>query len=638
MSHKNPIWQFFEKCSTDQSKAVCKICNKLYSLGSNEPKKQTLHGLKQHLSKFHEPENKQMLKRLADINDIKSEAKSRRISSCSTISIASSSSTAGSIQTTIPKMAAKNLQWPDDHDITKRIDKGIMDLLIVDMLPYSLVAGEAFQRLNFSDPQGVRKYRLKSEKFFRTSLMPQTYEKVKSKVKTLMAKSEWVSATTDIWSNESKSCSLLSFTAHFIVDHQRLKVILGACVLEENHTGQYIEQKFTEMVNEWNLKNKIFMVLRDNAPNMASAMRSHYESIGCVAHTLQLVIKQALFLDEQTKTLLKKCRKIVGHFHHSEKATRKLTECQQQCGLPQHALVQDIEIRWNSTYLMLLRILEQKSAVNLYSIEHGKIETLVTSEWELVRNLTDVLKFFYEATLDLSFDHSCVSIAIPLISLLNRKLQERADDENDEVISTMKASLHDGLNNKFSFLRGNPSLIASTLLDPRFKSKYLSSDEVDIGVREIITFLVTLENPASFTSGVDHVRAISPEPIPSISNTQQQKESLWDPHDSTSNLTNEMEAVEDRSFFFKQKLETYLTEPLMQRNANIFEYWHSSPYPSLRKAAIKYLSAPPTSVPSEQLFSAAGQIYADRRSNLHGENVEKLLFLAYNIRLFNYDY
>ena len=42
--------------------------------------------------------------------------------------------------------------------------------------------------------------------------------------------------------------------------------------------------------------------------------------------------------------------------------------------------------------------------------------------------------------------------------------------------------------------------------------------------------------------------------------------------------------------------------------------------------------------PSEHLFSAAGQIYSDRYSNLVGENAEKLLFLAYNIRLFNFNY
>jgi len=87
------------------------------------------------------------------------------------------------------------------------------------------------------------------------------------------------------------------------------------------------------------------------------------------------------------------------------------------------------------------------------------------------------------------------------------------------------------------------------------------------------------------------------------------------------------------------ELYNYLREPRIPRSANIYAYWHSSQFPPLELAARKYLSAPPTSVASEQLFNAAGQLYCcDRRSNLLGENAEKLLFLSYNIRLFNYDY
>ena len=59
---------------------------------------------------------------------------------------------------------------------------------------------------------------------------------------------------------------------------------------------------------------------------------------------------------------------------------------------------------------------------------------------------------------------------------------------------------------------------------------------------------------------------------------------------------------------------------------------------SIGSAAKKYLSSPPTSVASEQLFSSAGQVCADRRSNLKGENAEKLLFLEYSIRLFDFHY
>ena len=40
-----------------------------------------------------------------------------------------------------------------------------------------------------------------------------------------------------------------------------------------------------------------------------------------------------------------------------------------------------------------------------------------------------------------------------------------------------------------------------------------------------------------------------------------------------------------------------------------------------------YLSAPPTSTASKQLLNSAEQVYADLRSNLIGENAEKLLVL-----------
>jgi len=89
---------------------------------------------------------------------------------------------------------------------------------------------------------------------------------------------------------------------------------------------------------------------------------------------------------------------------------------------------------------------------------------------------------------------------------------------------------------------------------------------------------------------------------------------------------------------YESQLEAYLTQPRVPRSIDVYCYWHNSQFQLLEPAAKKYLSAPPTSVASEQLFSAAAQLYADRRNCLAGENAEKLLFLAYNIRLFNFDY
>ncbi|XP_044751633.1 zinc finger BED domain-containing protein 4-like [Coccinella septempunctata] len=638
MSQKNFIWQFFEKCPSDASKAICKECNKLFSLGSSEPKRQKIHGLKLHLSKFHETEHRQYLKRQSEIKEHALENKLRRSDSVNSVFSTNSDSGSKLVQTTIPNIvqaqASKTSKWPDHHDISRRIDKAIMDLIIVDMLPYTLVESEAFRRLNFTDPHGLQKYNFKSEKYFRTSLMPQTYEKVSKKVQDLIDQCDWISGTCDIWTNPPKTCSLLSLTGHFIVGPKRLKVILGAQVLENDHTGLYIEEKLREMINEWKINDKLFLLLRDNARNMVSAMRGQYESLGCMSHTLQLVVKDALFSDEEHERVIKTCRQIVGHFKRSEQASRKLNECQKQCGLPIHSMIQDIEVRWNSTYNMLERLLEQKTAINLYSLEHGRIENLSTSDWELIKNLTDVLKFFYEATLDLSFDSACISVVIPLISLLNRKLQTRSENESEDM-RNMKTRLHESMNQRFAYIKGHPALITSTLLDPRFKNLYLNSDEVDIATKEIKNHLKMYTDDISET--------ISEDPQPSCSSSiasSEKGEGLWDAHDKSSCRSLETSEMDDgdRLSNVKRLMQAYLSEPRLQRNADIYSYRNSSPFVSLRKAALKFLSAPPTSVSSEQLFSAAGQIYSDRRSNLRGENVDKLLFLTYNIRLFNYEY
>jgi len=67
-------------------------------------------------------------------------------------------------------------------------------------------------------------------------------------------------------------------------------------------------------------------------------------------------------------------------------------------------------------------------------------------------------------------------------------------------------------------------------------------------------------------------------------------------------------------------------EARLPRSTDIHALWHGSQYASLA-AAVK-VSALLTSVTSEQLVSAVKLLYADIRSKLNGDNVEKLLLLA----------
>jgi len=91
----------------------------------------------------------------------------------------------------------------------------------------------------------------------------------------------------------------------------------------------------------------------------------------------------------------------------------------------------------------------------------------------------------------------------------------------------------------------------------------------------------------------------------------------------------------------KNELDQYLQEPVCDRKTtNPLDWWagNCKRYPILAKLAKKYLGAPPTSVPSERVFSTAGLIYDDRRFSLQGDNAEKLCFLNYNFKLLNFDY
>lgn len=75
------------------------------------------------------------------------------------------------------------------------------------------------------------------------------------------------------------------------------------------------------------------------------------------------------------------------------------------------------------------------------------------------------------------------------------------------------------------------------------------------------------------------------------------------------------------------KLEIYLEEPVEGRKVDPIEWWHTyaSKYSHLSQIARDFLVIPATSVPSEQMFSIAGQILTKRRSALSESMMNALM-------------
>ena len=81
---------------------------------------------------------------------------------------------------------------------------------------------------------------------------------------------------------------------------------------------------------------------------------------------------------------------------------------------------------------------------------------------------------------------------------------------------------------------------------------------------------------------------------------------------------------------------TYLREPLINYQVgNPYQWWNDNQqrYPVLAKIARHYLSAPPTSVSSERVFSAVGNIYDDHRCRLTTDKAEMLLAIKVDTKI-----
>lgn len=151
-TNKNPIWNFYDR---KDGMAKCKFCKKNMSLGNVLPKKQTTVSIKRHLEINHPEEYTKFCEQVAN----------QQAEKPAPINLLG-------VQLTLPNFIEKNSKeyWADDSIVAKNIDKSIMDLILVDMLPYNLVEGTAFKKLNFADPEKFGKY--KKKKLKNTSEQP----------------------------------------------------------------------------------------------------------------------------------------------------------------------------------------------------------------------------------------------------------------------------------------------------------------------------------------------------------------------------------------------------------------------------------------------------------------------------------
>ncbi|XP_034147378.1 zinc finger BED domain-containing protein 4-like [Esox lucius] len=294
----------------------------------------------------------------------------------------------------------------------------------------------------------------------------------------------FIALTTDIWTSLATE-TYLGVTCHFRTEDWNMKSLtLATMPLEERHTGVNIATWLEEVVTKFNISlDSIKAVVHDNGSNVVAALKllaekHNWVSVRCTGHTLQLVVNHSLKETSISKAL-GAARTLVEHFRRSELANTKLKEKQQQMNTPEHKLIQDVATQWNSTYLMLERLLEQRwpFTAPLSDPEvtpRGKhYFDLKPDQWSLLDELTQGLQPFQCATEFLSGpEYTALSCLLQLAKGLQRSvLQSLIFETTPGKAFLAKASkeLEERWGDISTFLKEKDNtILLSAALDPRF--------------------------------------------------------------------------------------------------------------------------------------------------------------------------
>ncbi|KAK7912837.1 hypothetical protein WMY93_013048 [Mugilogobius chulae] len=379
------------------------------------------------------------------------------------------------------------------------------------------------------------------------------------------------------------------------------------------------------VINDWGISEKVRCLVTDGGANIiASARILQIRHSYCIAHSLNLIVKKSC---DQVPALLEirnKTKQIVTYFRSSTTGKEKLTEIQKQMGKPVLKLINEVPTRWNSTYQMFARIVEQKEPVWVtLATLNSQIPPLTTEEVEIISESLSVLGPFDIATLELSQEKRvCGSKVIPILKMLHYSLHNSFQKLNTIPAKHLCDQLLKRLVEAISSFETSSTLSLATLLDPRYKViGFLSSAKASEAVKRLKS-----ECAAEMRSST----APSPHPHPGPSSTPASSDSLWHQLDLEILQSQKQSNVMADAIIEVQR---YLSGPNSPRSQDPIEYWETqrSNFPHLFKLAQKFLSTPASSVPCERVFSKAGELVSKRRNRLGPSLLQKLLFLNKNV-------
>ncbi|XP_071105253.1 E3 SUMO-protein ligase ZBED1-like [Haliotis cracherodii] len=374
--------------------------------------------------------------------------------------------------------------------------------------------------------------------------------------------------------------------------------------------------------------------------------------VKCFAHTVNLASQRALKIDRVNR-LLKKLRTIVVFFHRSTVANALLKQKQGMLQLPDHKLIQDVSTRWNSSFEMVERYLEQQPAVLsvLMSKDVRKTEkdvVLYETDLSNAEDLVVVLKPMKTITTILCDEKQpTISLIFPLKHQILQLMQVIEGDT--AFVRDIKEAIIQDINKRY--IDEEDYLLLTSAVDPRFLSLPQLDDERKLAVfSSLITKAATLVNS-------DKIMKVKQEPDDGVATRKPELPELPGPDlnqdkaPAVTPVTVKQESSAMEELFgdvfvthvqpakstlqlLEEEVSVYKGEECIPLLCDPLEWWCENQYrfPLLPRLAKSLLCIPGTSVPSERIFSTAGDIVTAQRATSSCDHVNMLIFLKKNLK------
>lgn len=605
------LWNHFSICSADSTKVVCMHCGRTISRGK-KPTNLGTSCLLRHLQRFH--------------SNVLQNNVSEALPSADVHMPVNPGLSASSFDET-------NDKFSDTHPVAKKITSLVAEMIALDLQPYSFVDNVGFNRLlEYLQPQ----YSLPSPTYFSRTAIPDMYENVKHIIVSHLkeAESGVIHFTAGIWMS-SQTREYLTLTAHWVTFDSSFKphsedyhcsALLHVSQIDCDYNGLSVQKHLEYLWESWitSYGLQIGITVTDNHSIGKTLNESDHSSVDCFGHTVDLIVNEAIKSQRMVQNLLSIARKICERVHRSTKAKEKLAELQKEYGLPQHQLIQDVPSKWNTSFHMLERLIEQKRAIDEMSIECNFRELISCDQWEVMQSVCHALKPFEAASKEMSMHTATLSQVIPMIHILNRKIEMLFEETMG--IDTMLKSLKEAMVCRLSSTLHDPRYIFATLLDPRYKASLFAEEEAEEYKLGLIRELEILNSTSDDAPVVNGCNKHSP--------TNHKDDNIWS-----------LMANIKKSKNLKEKLPedivlAYLEEEVLEHNCDPLTYWNlkKSSWPVLSKLAVRFLGCPPSVIPSEKLFNTSNDSGNFNQSRLMMEHFEQLIFLKVNLPLIYFQY